>query len=69
MPGALTVLFGRKLTARADPSPMTKFIILVLAIGVALWGTGVDLVSIKQEMTGTASAGARSLTGKQDDWG
>ena len=48
---------------------MTKFIIIVLAIGVALWGTGVDLVSIKSEMTGTASAGARTLTGQQDDWG
>ena len=48
---------------------MTKFIIIVLAIGVALWGTGVDLVSIKQEVTGTANSGARSLTGQQDDWG
>jgi hypothetical protein len=48
---------------------MTKFIIIVLAIGVALWGTGVDLVSIKAEMTGTAQSGAQSLTGHQDDWG
>ena len=48
---------------------MSRFIIIVLAIGVALWGTGVDLVSIKQEVTGTAHAGARSLTGPQDDWG
>lgn len=48
---------------------MTKFIIIMLAVGVALWGTGVDLVSIKQEVTGTADQGARSLTGQHDDWG
>ena len=48
---------------------MTKFIIIVAAVAVAMWGTGVDLVSIKQEVTGTASSGARSLTGQHDDWG
>jgi hypothetical protein len=48
---------------------MTKFLIIVAAVGVALWGSGVDLVSIKSEVTGTASSGARSLTGQQDDWG
>ena len=60
---------GRELTGQADLRRMTKFIIIVLAVGVALWGTGVDLLSIKQEMTSTAHSGARSLTGQHDDWG
>lgn len=48
---------------------MTKLIIIALALLVALWGTGVNLATIKQEMTGTAQEGAQSLTGQSDDWG
>lgn len=48
---------------------MGKAFIILLAILVALWGTGVNLASIKQGLTGTASEGAQTLTGHEDDWG
>ena len=48
---------------------MGKVIIIALAILLALWWTGADVTSIKTGLTGTATEGSRTLTGKSDDWG
>jgi hypothetical protein len=48
---------------------MAKGFIIVVAILVALWGTGVSLGGVKAGLTGTAHEGAQSLTGHHSDWG
>ena len=48
---------------------MGKVIIVALAILLALWWTGADVASVKESLTGTASEGSQTLTGKSDDWG